>query len=122
MEQCTGTVKKISLVLGGNAPFIVVDDADIEMTVKRVIVSKYRKAGENCVCANRALVQDGVNDAFTKPLAETAGAMKVGDASSRVAIARALANGPSAPDREFVGLERRIKELVCEEVMKLGVL
>jgi succinate-semialdehyde dehydrogenase/glutarate-semialdehyde dehydrogenase len=65
--------------LGGNAPFIVFDGADIEMAVKGAIASKYRNAGQTCVCANRILVQDGVHDAFTKRLAETAGAMKVAD-------------------------------------------
>jgi succinate-semialdehyde dehydrogenase / glutarate-semialdehyde dehydrogenase len=87
MQQCAGTVKKLSLELGGNAPFIVFDDADIEMAVKSLplrrqggaIASKYRNAGQTCVCANRILVQDGVYDAFTKRLAETAGAMKVAD-------------------------------------------
>jgi succinate-semialdehyde dehydrogenase/glutarate-semialdehyde dehydrogenase len=77
MEQCAGTVKKVSLELGGNAPFIVFDDADIEMAVKGAIASKYRNAGQTCVCANRILVQDGVYEAFAKRLAETAGAMKV---------------------------------------------
>jgi len=77
MEQCAGTVKKMSLELGGNAPFIVFDDADIEMAVRGAIASKYRNAGQTCVCANRILVQDGVYDAFTQRLAETAGAMKV---------------------------------------------
>src|SRR3984893_2997096 len=79
MEQCAGTVKKVSLELGGNAPFIVFDDADIEMAVKGAIASKYRNAGQTCVCANRILVQDGVYDAFTSRLPETAGAMKVAD-------------------------------------------
>ncbi len=79
MEQCAGTVKKVSLELGGNAPFIVFDDADIEMAVRGAIASKYRNAGQTCVCANRILVQDGVYDAFTKRLAEAAGAMKVAD-------------------------------------------
>jgi succinate-semialdehyde dehydrogenase/glutarate-semialdehyde dehydrogenase len=77
MEQCAGTVKKVSLELGGNAPFIVFDDADIEMAVKGAIASKYRNAGQTCVCANRFLVQDGVYDAFTKRLVEVAGEMKV---------------------------------------------
>src|SRR5438045_6408104 len=77
MEQCAGTVKKVSLELGGNAPFIVFDDADIEMAVKGAIASKYRNAGQTCVCANRILVQDGVYDAFSKRLAQTAGGMEV---------------------------------------------
>ena len=79
MEQCAGTVKKVSLELGGNAPFIVFDDADLEAAVEGAIASKYRNAGQTCVCANRILVQDGVYDAFAKRLAETAGALKVGN-------------------------------------------
>jgi succinate-semialdehyde dehydrogenase/glutarate-semialdehyde dehydrogenase len=79
MEQCAATVKKVSLELGGNAPFIVFDDADIEEAVKGAIASKYRNAGQTCVCANRILVQDGVYDAFAKQLAEVASAMKVGN-------------------------------------------
>jgi succinate-semialdehyde dehydrogenase/glutarate-semialdehyde dehydrogenase len=78
MAQCAGTVKKLSLELGGNAPFIVFDDADIDMAVKGAIASKYRNAGQTCVCANRILVQDGVYDAFAKKLAGAVGAMKVG--------------------------------------------
>jgi succinate-semialdehyde dehydrogenase/glutarate-semialdehyde dehydrogenase len=77
MAQCAGTVKKISLELGGNAPFIVFDDADLDMAVRGAIASKYRNAGQTCVCANRILVQDGVYEAFAKRLAEAAGAMKV---------------------------------------------
>jgi acyl-CoA reductase-like NAD-dependent aldehyde dehydrogenase len=86
IQQCAGTVKKLSLELGGNAPFIVFDDPDIEMAVKGAIASKYRNAGQACVCANRILVQDGVYDAFTKRLAETAGAMKVADGFEPAAV------------------------------------
>src|SRR5467141_1484433 len=86
MQQCAGTVKKLSLEFGGNAPFIVFDDADIEMAVKGAIASKYRNAGQTCVCANRILVQDGVYDAFTKRLAETAGAMKVANGFEQGAV------------------------------------
>jgi succinate-semialdehyde dehydrogenase/glutarate-semialdehyde dehydrogenase len=82
MEQCAATVKKTSMELGGNAPFIVFDDADIEMAVKGAIASKYRNAGQTCVCANRLLVQDGVYDAFAKRLAEVVGEMKVGDGAA----------------------------------------
>src|ERR1700676_5602187 len=78
MEQCAGTVKKLSLELGGNAPFIVFDDADLDAAVKGAIASKYRNAGQTCVCANRLLVQNGVYDAFAKKLAEAVMAMKVG--------------------------------------------
>jgi succinate-semialdehyde dehydrogenase/glutarate-semialdehyde dehydrogenase len=78
MAQCAGTVKKLSLELGGNAPFIVFDDADLDMAVKGAIASKYRNAGQTCVCANRILVQDGVYDAFARKLADTVSSMKVG--------------------------------------------
>ena len=78
MEQCAAHGEEGSLELGGNAPFIVFDDADIEMAVKGAIASKYRNAGQTCVCANRILVQDGVYEAFSKRLGEAVGAMKVG--------------------------------------------
>src|SRR6185312_5657038 len=79
MEQSAGTVKKTSMELGGNAPFIVFDDADLDMAIKGAIASKYRNAGQTCVCANRILVQEGVYDAFAKKLAEAVKALKVGD-------------------------------------------
>jgi succinate-semialdehyde dehydrogenase/glutarate-semialdehyde dehydrogenase len=69
MAQCASTVKKLSLELGGNAPFIVLDDADLDAAVEGAIASKYRNTGQTCVCANRILVQDGVYDAFAQKLA-----------------------------------------------------
>jgi succinate-semialdehyde dehydrogenase/glutarate-semialdehyde dehydrogenase len=79
MEQCAGTVKKVSMELGGNAPFIVFDDADLDAAVQGAIASKYRNTGQTCVCANRLLVQEGVYDAFTKKLTEAVGKLKVGN-------------------------------------------
>jgi succinate-semialdehyde dehydrogenase/glutarate-semialdehyde dehydrogenase len=79
MAQCAGTVKKTSMELGGNAPFIVFDDADIDAAIKGAMASKYRNAGQTCVCANRLLVQDGIYDAFAKKLADAVSAMKVGN-------------------------------------------
>lgn len=79
MAQCASTVKKVSLELGGNAPFIVFDDADLDAAADGAMVSKYRNMGQTCVCANRLYVQDGVYDAFAKKLAERVGKMKVGD-------------------------------------------
>jgi succinate-semialdehyde dehydrogenase/glutarate-semialdehyde dehydrogenase len=79
MEQCAGTVKKVSLELGGNAPFIVFDDADIDAAVEGAIISKYRNTGQTCVCTNRFLVQDGIYDRFAEKLAVAVGKMKVGD-------------------------------------------
>ena len=70
IRQCAGTVKRTSMELGGNAPFIVFDDADLDAAVEGAIASKYRNAGQTCVCANRFFVQDGVHDAFVAKLAE----------------------------------------------------
>ena len=79
LEQCSKTVKKASMELGGNAPFIVFDDADLDAAVEGALASKYRNAGQTCVCANRLLVQDKVYDAFAAKLAEKVKAMKVGN-------------------------------------------
>ncbi len=76
--QCAPTVKKLSLELGGNAPFIVFDDADLDAAVEGALASKYRNAGQTCVCANRLLVQDGVYDAFAEKLAAAVAKFKVG--------------------------------------------
>ena len=78
MRQCAGTVKKVSLELGGNAPFIVFDDADLDAAVAGAMASKYRNAGQTCVCANRLLVQDGIYDAFAAKLAEAVARLEVG--------------------------------------------
>jgi succinate-semialdehyde dehydrogenase/glutarate-semialdehyde dehydrogenase len=79
MRQCASTVKKVSLELGGNAPFIVFDDADLDAAVTGAMLSKFRNMGQTCVCANRLFVQDKVYDAFAAKLAAAAAAMKVGD-------------------------------------------
>jgi len=78
MQQSAQTVKKISLELGGNAPFLVFDDADLDAAVEGAMLSKYRNAGQTCVCANRILVQDKVYDAFAGKLADKVKALKVG--------------------------------------------
>ncbi|MEB2500071.1 MULTISPECIES: NADP-dependent succinate-semialdehyde dehydrogenase [Burkholderia] len=79
LAQCASTVKKASMELGGNAPFIVFDDADLDAAVKGAIASKYRNAGQTCVCANRLLVQDGVYDTFVEKLSAAVQSMRVGD-------------------------------------------
>ncbi len=78
MEQCAGTVKKVSLELGGNAPFIVFDDADLDAAVEGALASKYRNAGQTCVCANRFIVQDSVYETFASKLAGAVEGLKVG--------------------------------------------
>jgi len=89
MRQCADTIKKLSLELGGNAPFIVFDDADIDSAVTGAIASKYRNSGQTCVCVNRFLVQDGVYDEFASKLTAAVKAMKVGNG-----IEDAVVQGP----------------------------
>jgi succinate-semialdehyde dehydrogenase / glutarate-semialdehyde dehydrogenase len=83
MAQCAPTIKKVGLELGGNAPFIVFDDADLDQAVAGAMASKYRNAGQTCVCANRILVQEGVYDAFAEKLAAAAKSLKVGDGAEQ---------------------------------------
>lgn len=78
IAQCAPTIKKLSMELGGNAPFIVFDDADLDAAVQGALASKYRNTGQTCVCANRLLVQDGVYEAFTEKLKDAVGKLKVG--------------------------------------------
>ena len=82
MEQCARTVKKVSMELGGNAPLIVFDDADLDQAVPGAMASKYRNAGQTCVCANRILVQDGIYDEFAERLGAEVAKLRVGDGQS----------------------------------------
>ncbi|MCJ9728631.1 NADP-dependent succinate-semialdehyde dehydrogenase [Bradyrhizobium sp. PRIMUS42] len=93
MAQAATTVKRTSMELGGNAPFIVFEDADIEAAVKGAIASKYRNAGQTCVCANRLFAQDKVYDAFVARLTEAVNAMKVGDGFEADVMMGPLING-----------------------------
>jgi len=79
MRQCADTVKRVSFELGGNAPFIVFDDADLDLAIDGVLTSKFRNAGQTCVCANRILVQDGIYDRFAERLAGAVSQLKVGN-------------------------------------------
>lgn len=79
IRACAGTVKRTSMELGGNAPFIVFDDADLDAAIEGAMVSKFRNAGQTCVCANRMLVQDGIYDEFSRRLTERAKALMSGD-------------------------------------------
>ena len=78
MAQCSATIKKVSLELGGNAPFLVFDDADLDEVIAAMNVAKFRNAGQTCISANRVLVQAGIHDAFAARLAEKVAALKVG--------------------------------------------
>ncbi|MDG2529193.1 NAD-dependent succinate-semialdehyde dehydrogenase [Caulobacter endophyticus] len=106
--QCAGTMKKLSLELGGNAPFIVFDDADLEAAVDGAIASKYRNTGQTCVCANRLIVQAGIHDAFAKRLSEKVAAMKVGPGTGEGVVI-----GPLINDKAIVKVEALVKEAVA---------
>ena len=109
MSQCASTVKKVSLELGGNAPFIVFDDADIDAAVDGAMASKYRNTGQTCVCANRLFVQEGVYDRFATKLAEKVGAMKVGNG-----LEDGVVQGPLI---DMKGLEK-VEEHVADALAK----
>jgi len=105
--QCAGTMKKLSLELGGNAPFIVFDDADLEAAVDGAIASKYRNTGQTCVCANRLLVQSGIHDAFVARLTEKVAAMKVGPGTGD-----GVTIGPLINDKAIAKVEALVREAV----------
>ncbi|WP_068437670.1 NAD-dependent succinate-semialdehyde dehydrogenase [Magnetospirillum sp. XM-1] len=109
MAQCAATVKKLSLELGGNAPFIVFDDADLDAAVAGAMASKYRNTGQTCVCANRLLVQDGVYDAFAAKLAEAVGALKVGPG-----LKGDFQQGPLINEEAVQKVERHIADAVAK--------
>jgi succinate-semialdehyde dehydrogenase/glutarate-semialdehyde dehydrogenase len=92
MRQCADTLKRLSLELGGNAPFIVFDDADLDAAVEGALQSKYRNTGQTCVCANRILVQDGIYDAFAARLAERVGGLRVGPGAEAGTVQGPLIN------------------------------
>jgi succinate-semialdehyde dehydrogenase / glutarate-semialdehyde dehydrogenase len=107
--QCAPTIKKLSLELGGNAPFIVFDDADIDSAVEGAMVSKYRNAGQTCVCANRLYVQDGVYDAFVNKLAAKAKGIKVGNG-----FEAGVNQGPMIDDQAIAKIERHVADAVAK--------
>jgi succinate-semialdehyde dehydrogenase / glutarate-semialdehyde dehydrogenase len=109
MSQCAPTIKKLSLELGGNAPFIVFDDADLDAAVAGAIASKYRNTGQTCVCANRLLVQSGVYDAFAKKLAAAAAKLVVGDG-----LAGPTDQGPLINAAGVAKVEEHIKDAVAK--------
>ena len=107
MRQCADTVKKMSLELGGNAPFIVFDDADLDAAVDGAMASKYRNAGQTCVCANRLLVQDGVYDAFAEKLAVAVAALKVGPGTED-----GVTQGPLINEAAIAKIEGHISDAI----------
>jgi succinate-semialdehyde dehydrogenase/glutarate-semialdehyde dehydrogenase len=107
MRQCADTIKKLSLELGGNAPFIVFDDADLDAAVEGALASKYRNAGQTCVCANRIYVQDGVYDAFAAKLSEKVKGFKVGPGTEQGVVI-----GPLIDENGVKKVEQHIADAV----------
>lgn len=105
--QCAGTVKRVALELGGNAPFIVFDDADLDAAVEGAIASKYRNAGQTCVCTNRFLVQDGIHDAFVAGLTAATQKLKTGNG-----LHDGITQGPLINQKAVEKTERHISDAV----------
>ncbi len=109
MQQSAPTVKKLSLELGGNAPFIVFDDADIDSAVEGAMASKYRNAGQTCVCANRIYVQEGVYDQFVQKFAAKVKAVKVGNG-----FEEGVSQGPLIEDAAVEKVQRHVADALAK--------
>ena len=108
MRQCADTIKKLSLELGGNAPFIVFDDADLDAAVEGALISKFRNAGQTCVCANRLFVQDGVFDEFSRKLAVKVSELKVGEGT-----VEGITQGPLIDNAAIEKVESHVADAVA---------
>ncbi|HET8811673.1 MAG TPA: NAD-dependent succinate-semialdehyde dehydrogenase [Gaiella sp.] len=109
MAKCAGTIKKVSLELGGNAPLLVFDDADLDAAVDGAIASKFRNTGQTCVCANRLLVQDGIHDAFVERLSEAVRALNVGNG-----FEDGVEQGPLIDDHAVAKVEEHIADALAQ--------
>jgi len=109
MAQCAPTIKKLSLELGGNAPFIVFDDTDVDAAVNGALIAKYRNTGQTCVCANRILVQAGVYEEFARKLAARADELKVG-----AGVEDGVAQGPLIDDAALAKVEAHVADALAK--------
>jgi succinate-semialdehyde dehydrogenase / glutarate-semialdehyde dehydrogenase len=107
VEQAAKTMKRVSMELGGNAPFLVFDDADVDAAVEGAIASKYRNSGQTCVCANRFIVQEGVYEAFAEKLAAASSKLKVGNG-----LEQGTQQGPLIDDKAVAKVEEHIADAV----------
>ncbi|WP_175892787.1 NAD-dependent succinate-semialdehyde dehydrogenase [Burkholderia cepacia] len=113
MEQCAGTIKKLSLELGGNAPFIVFDDCDLDAAVRSAVAAKFRNTGQMCTCANRILVQDGIYDRFAEKFLVSVRALRVGNG-----LDEQVTQGPLIDERAL----RKLEQLVADALTRGGKL
>ncbi|WP_430999716.1 NADP-dependent succinate-semialdehyde dehydrogenase [Klebsiella pneumoniae] len=109
MEQCAKDIKKVSLELGGNAPFIVFDDADLDKAVEGTLASKFRNAGQTCVCANRLYVQDGVYDRFAEKLQQAVEKLRIGDG-----LQDGVTTGPLIDEKAVAKVEEHIADAIAK--------
>lgn len=109
MQQCAKDIKKVSLELGGNAPFIVFDDADLDKAVDGALATKFRNAGQTCVCANRLYVQDGVYDAFAKKLQAAVEKLTLGDG-----LAQGVTTGPLIDEKAVAKVKEHIEDALSK--------
>lgn len=109
MAQCAGTVKKVSMELGGNAPFLVFDDADIEAAVAGAMASKYRNSGQTCICANRFLVQADIHDAFVERLVEAVAGLSVGNG-----LTKGVNQGPLIDGKAVARMHAQVADAVTK--------
>jgi succinate-semialdehyde dehydrogenase/glutarate-semialdehyde dehydrogenase len=105
VEQSSHTLKRVSMELGGNAPFIVFDDADLDRAIEGAMIAKYRNSGQTCVCTNRFLVQAGIHDAFVAKLAAASAALKIGNG-----LEAGVQQGPLIDDKAVLKVEEHIKD------------
>ena len=109
VEQSARTLKKVSMELGGNAPFIVFDDADIDRAIEGAMIAKYRNSGQTCVCTNRFLVQAGIYDRFVSKLAAAANALKVGNG-----LETGVQQGPLIDEKAVLKVEEHIRDALAK--------
>jgi succinate-semialdehyde dehydrogenase/glutarate-semialdehyde dehydrogenase len=109
LAQAAGSVKKVSMELGSNAPFIVFDDADIARAVKGAVAAKYRNSGQTCVCTNRFLIQDGIYDEFAERISKAVGALKVGNG-----FEDGVENGPLINAAAVVKVEAHLSDALAK--------
>lgn len=115
MRQAADSIKRLSLELGGNAPFIVFDDADLDLAIEGVLASKFRNGGQTCVCANRILVQDGIYDRFAEKLSAKVAAMKVGPGTQE-----GVAIGPMINAAAIEKIERHVADALAKGARRLA--
>ncbi|WP_374572057.1 NAD-dependent succinate-semialdehyde dehydrogenase [Phenylobacterium sp.] len=116
MRQCADQIKKLSLELGGNAPFIIFDDADVDLAVEAVMVSKFRNAGQTCVCANRILVQAGIHDRFVAVLSKAVSALSMGEGT-----AEGVTIGPLINAAATAKVEAHLNDALAQGAQVAGV-